>query len=73
MYGAKMKKQQKKKGQVSADIIEKFDIPKPSFMNTLPIQIPRLLWTFITSIPAIIRYMRQLYNERLEQMYVHAL
>ncbi|GLV44523.1 uncharacterized protein CBL_10328 [Carabus blaptoides fortunei] len=67
VYGAKMKKQQKKKGQVSAEIIEKFDIPKPSFMNTLPIQIPRLLWASIIGIPTAICYMRQLYNERLEQ------
>ncbi|GLV45120.1 uncharacterized protein CBL_14307 [Carabus blaptoides fortunei] len=40
VYGTKMKKQQKKNEQVSAVIIEKFVVPKPSSMNTLPIQIP---------------------------------
>ncbi|XP_034248129.1 dnaJ homolog subfamily C member 1 [Thrips palmi] len=57
---SKMKKQQKKsvkkiKGENSSIVDEvMLDIPTPSIKDTLPFQIPRLLWWIVTKLPFII-------------------
>lgn len=42
-------------------------IPKPSLYDTLPIQIPRLIWYSIISIPALYRLIRVTVQQKIEE------
>lgn len=46
----KKKKLSRKAKNIEEEII--LDFPKPSFYNTLPFQIPKIIWTIIISIPS---------------------
>ncbi|XP_028128044.1 dnaJ homolog subfamily C member 1 [Diabrotica virgifera virgifera] len=48
---------------------EKYIIEKPSVFDTLPIQIPKLIWLIITSIPAILRLLSHLFKTKIESFH----
>lgn len=43
------------------------DLPRPSFANTLPVQIPRFLWTLLVSIPAAVSGLKVALAEAVER------
>lgn len=54
-------------GDIPAELIEMLDIRKPSFRDTLPIQIPKVVWFGLKeSGPATIRLINWL-NERRKE------
>lgn len=60
------KKKPKNKWKVEDDF--DFVIPKPSFYDTLPIQIPRFLWFLITSIPSWLGLLKLAVKEKIEEV-----
>ncbi|KAJ8980667.1 hypothetical protein NQ317_013279 [Molorchus minor] len=45
-----------------------FDLPKPSIYNTLPIQIPRLIWYLITSLPSAFGIIKNVVEQKIEEV-----
>lgn len=60
----KKKKKLSKKGQNVEEILEAFEEPKPSFRNTLPFQLPRLVYCSIVAIPSAFRVLGALRKEQ---------
>nr|CAG4652087.1 EOG090X0BHG [Triops cancriformis] len=62
-YQKVLRKQKKKKGneESAVNFMGEVDqlLEKPSFRNTLPFQIPRGLYWLLTSLPALVRQMRE--------------
>ncbi|KAF2905323.1 hypothetical protein ILUMI_00850 [Ignelater luminosus] len=55
------------RGRKQKKIVATIEIPKPSLYNTLPVQIPCLLWTIVTSLPWVISLLKQKAMEKLEE------
>lgn len=55
------------RGRKQKKIVAMIEIPKPSLINTLPVQIPWLLWTAVTSLPWIVSLLKQKALEKFEE------
>nr|XP_022909752.1 dnaJ homolog subfamily C member 1 [Onthophagus taurus] len=52
------------KGKKQKKIVATIEIPKPSFLDTLPFQIPKWTIYFITSIPSFITYLYSYFKQK---------
>ncbi|XP_045475971.1 dnaJ homolog subfamily C member 1 [Harmonia axyridis] len=59
--------QTRKKKRKDRDKIEEYVLEKPSFYDTLPIQIPRLAWFIITSLPYAIVSMKSMLTYHIQE------
>lgn len=59
--------QTRKKKRRDRDKIEEYVLEKPSFYDTLPIQIPRLAWFIITSLPYAIVSMKSMLTYHIQE------
>lgn len=59
----KKKVNKKSKVEDTTEIV----IPKPSLLDTLPIQIPRLIWFLIISVPSTVGYLKTTLKEKIEE------
>ncbi|KAK9873592.1 hypothetical protein WA026_023149 [Henosepilachna vigintioctopunctata] len=59
--------QTRKKKSKKMDRVEIIEIEKPSIFNTLPIQIPRLLWFFILSLPNILSALKFMLTHQIQE------
>ncbi|KAF5301209.1 hypothetical protein FQA39_LY10795 [Lamprigera yunnana] len=48
------------------------EVPKPSVKDTLPVQIPKLIWNLIISLPWIFKTLKSTIVEKLEKPYVES-
>lgn len=63
-----MQEQQTKRKKKGKDQTEyEFLLPKPSLMNTLPIQIPRLIWWTILELPRAVLQLKSFAAQRIDE------
>lgn len=69
ILNSRVRKHQKKTGFESAlaEVLEQ--LPKPSIKDTLPFQIPRLMWWSVTGLPfAVVEFRRRLKEKKEEEI-----
>lgn len=59
--------QTRKKKRKDRDNVETFELEKPSIFNTLPIQIPRLIWFIIKSIPYAVVALKSMLTYHIQE------
>lgn len=55
------------RGRKQKKLVATIELPKPSLYNTLPIQLPALMWTIIKSVPFLLCLLKENVTEKFKQ------